>query len=162
MDRCVSANKKETSDAGSQYRCGQVGRGIQPPSTPQRTPNTQTYTKTLVFPLFDSITMTDQRTDQRTNGRTDKASYRVACPQLKIGKMSVLDASFTCVWGWGLDGGWTPLPTHPHHYCDPASLVFLRLSVSAALRLLLFLSRPVSPSEFLGMSSDFSRLTAPA
>ena len=38
------------------------------------------------FPLFDSI-ITDQRTDgltnQRTDGRTDKASYRVACPQLK-------------------------------------------------------------------------------
>ena len=26
---------------------------------------------------------TDRRTDRPTNGRTDKASYRVACPQLK-------------------------------------------------------------------------------
>ena len=32
-----------------------------------------------VFPLFNSIT-----TDRPTNGRTDKASYRVACPQLKM------------------------------------------------------------------------------
>ena len=31
-----------------------------------------------VFPLFDSMV-----TDGRTDGRTDKASYRVACPQLK-------------------------------------------------------------------------------
>ena len=31
-----------------------------------------------VFPLFDSII-----TDRRTDRRTDKASYRVACPQLK-------------------------------------------------------------------------------
>ena len=24
---------------------------------------------------------------------------------------------------WGVDGGWTPLPTRPQQYCDPASLV---------------------------------------
>ena len=43
-----------------------------------------------VFPLFDSMVTdgptdgrTDRRTDRRTDGRTDKASYRVACPQLK-------------------------------------------------------------------------------
>ena len=45
--------------------CGRVGRGT----------------------LFDSCSRTDQRTDRptdgRTDGRTDKASYRVACPQLK-------------------------------------------------------------------------------
>ena len=23
----------------------------------------------------------------------------------------------------GVDGGWTPLPTHPQQYCGPASLV---------------------------------------
>ena len=28
---------------------------------------------------------TDGRTDEPTDGRTDKASYRVACPQLKTG-----------------------------------------------------------------------------
>ena len=32
-----------------------------------------------VFPFFDSWV-----TDQRTDGWADKASYRVACPQLKI------------------------------------------------------------------------------
>ena len=42
----------------------------------------QKVSKTLVFPLFNSMT-TDRRTDGRTDGRTDKASYRVACPQLK-------------------------------------------------------------------------------
>ena len=25
--------------------------------------------------------------------------------------------------GWGVDGGWMPLPTRPPRYCDPASLV---------------------------------------
>ena len=36
-------------------------------------------------PKFKNVTdgRTDGRTDQRTDGRTDKASYRVACPQLK-------------------------------------------------------------------------------
>ena len=29
------------------------------------------------------LVFTDQPTDQPTDGRTDKASYRVACPQLK-------------------------------------------------------------------------------
>ena len=39
----VSALTHSTSDAGSQYRCGRVGRGIQPPSTPHGpTINTQT------------------------------------------------------------------------------------------------------------------------
>ena len=40
-----------------------------------------------VFPLFNSSVTdrpTDRPTDRRTDGRTDKASYRVACPQLKI------------------------------------------------------------------------------
>ena len=43
-----------TSDAGSQYRCGRVGRGIQPPFTPQPA-RTQTYTKSIEnarFPTF--------------------------------------------------------------------------------------------------------------
>ena len=82
----------ETSDAGSQYRCGRVGRGIQAPSTPQPTSNTQTYTKSIENGRFfhQSSRMdrwTDGPTDRRINGptdqRTDKASYRIACPQLK-------------------------------------------------------------------------------
>ena len=36
------------------------------------------YTKCSFFPLFDSII-----TDGWTDGQTDKASHRVACPQLK-------------------------------------------------------------------------------
>ena len=75
----------KTSDAGSQYRCGRVGRGIQPhphPNPPPTLKHTLKVSKTLVFPLFNSMT-TDRRTDRRTDGRTDKASYRVACPQLK-------------------------------------------------------------------------------
>ena len=36
-----------TSDAGSQYRCGRVGRGIQPPATPQHPFHTETYTLSI-------------------------------------------------------------------------------------------------------------------
>ena len=65
---------------GSQYRCGRVGRGIQPPSTPQvHHSHTQNASKTLIFALFDSCSRTDGPTDRRTV----KGSYRVACPQLK-------------------------------------------------------------------------------
>ena len=62
-------------------------------STPRPIPfPTQTYTqkasKILLSPLFNSHSQTDQWTDgwmdRRTDGWTDKASYRVACPQLKI------------------------------------------------------------------------------
>ena len=49
--------------------CGQVGRGG----------NVRFNSFRLV--LTDGPT--NQRTDGRTDGRTDKASYRVACPQLK-------------------------------------------------------------------------------
>ena len=50
------------------------------PKAPPTLKHTQKVSKMLVF---NSITMTDQRTDRRTDRRTDKASYRVACPQLK-------------------------------------------------------------------------------
>ena len=40
---------------------------------------TRKASKTLIFPLFDSCPRADQRTDRRM----DKASYRVACPQLR-------------------------------------------------------------------------------
>ena len=65
---------KKTSDAGSQYRCGRVGRGIQPPSTPQPTPNTQTYTKSIENARFPTFQLDDHGP---TDGRTDKASYTV-------------------------------------------------------------------------------------
>ena len=60
-----------------------------PHPTPLPTPlPTQTHTqkasKMLVFPLFDSWSQTDGPTDRRM----DKASYRVACPQLKIKTVS--------------------------------------------------------------------------
>ena len=49
-----------TSDTGSQYCCKRVGRGIQPPSTPQvpHSP-TQKASKTLILALFDSSSRTD-------------------------------------------------------------------------------------------------------
>ena len=90
---------KVTSDAGSQYRCGRVGRGSQPWYTPNTPPNslsnTDTYTesfKTLVFSLFDLCSQTDGRTDRRT----DKVSYRIACPQLKIQLSIILECSQWC------------------------------------------------------------------
>ena len=49
------------------------------------------------LPLFDSMVTdqwTDGRTDGRTDGWTDKASYRVACPQLKK-PQPILDSSIT-------------------------------------------------------------------
>ena len=36
------------------------------------------------------------------------------------GKTSVLDTLYVCL---SVDGGWTPLPTRPQRYCEPASLV---------------------------------------
>ena len=35
------------------------------------------------------------------------------------------------VWegGWGEAGGWMPLPTRPQRYCDPASLVFIVITL---------------------------------
>ena len=39
------------------------------------------------------LMLTDGRTDGQTDGRTDKASYRNACPQLKM-KLEILNFSF--------------------------------------------------------------------
>ena len=67
----IQSNVFMTNDAGSQYRCGQAGTGIQPPSTPQVPhSHTQNASKTLVFALFDSCSRTDGRIDGRTDGRT--------------------------------------------------------------------------------------------
>ena len=44
----------------------------------------------------------------------------------KVGKWAFLKTFCVClgVCGiWGVDGGWTPLPTRPQRYCDPVSLV---------------------------------------
>jgi len=47
--------------------------------------------------------------------------------ELKSGKTNVLDTFCTCLCvrggDWGLAEGWTPLPTRPQRYCEPASLV---------------------------------------
>ena len=53
--------------------------------------------------------------------------------ELKSGKTSVFDAFCVCVcWrgAWGVNGGWTPLPTRPQQYCNPA------LHVSSLLKML--------------------------
>ena len=54
----------------------------------------QKGSKTLVFPLFNSCSRThgpiDKRTDGWTDGWMDRASYRIACPQLKMSRSSRL------------------------------------------------------------------------
>ena len=52
---------------------------LQPNPDSHKKKHTQKECKTLILPLFNSIT-----TDQWTDHRLDKASYRVACPPLKI------------------------------------------------------------------------------
>ena len=64
---CIS-----TSDTGSQYRCGRVGRDVRSPSTPQspHTPkHTQKVFKNTHFPTFQLVLM-DVPIDGRTDGRT--------------------------------------------------------------------------------------------
>ena len=61
--------EKKTSDAGSQYRCRRVGKGIKPPSTPQP-PQTLKQTEKVL------ITMTDEPTDGRTDGPTKSATKK--------------------------------------------------------------------------------------
>ena len=39
----------------------------------------------------------DGLTDRRTDGRTDKASYRVACPQLKKDRIKENKAGYTAI-----------------------------------------------------------------
>ena len=67
-----SAWRKKRSDAGSQYRCGLVGRGGQPSFTPNTPPNplpyTDTYSKSFQnarFPTFWLMLM-DRWMDRRT------------------------------------------------------------------------------------------------
>ena len=84
-----------TSDAGSQYRCGREGRGIQPSSTLQPTSNSQTNKKSIENAHYQ-LDHHDGPTDRPTNRRTDKASYRVACPQLKIQSTGMLFSMVSC------------------------------------------------------------------
>ena len=72
-----------TSDARSQYNCRRVGRGSQPPSTPNPPSPTHIHRKLLkrsFSHFFDLITSTEYG---QTNGPkyrwTDKASFRVGC-----------------------------------------------------------------------------------
>ena len=73
-EQLKNARKKRTSDAGSQYRCGRVGRGSQPPSTPNAPTNppsnTHTHKKLLKRSFSHFSTRGHGPTDRRTNGRT--------------------------------------------------------------------------------------------
>ena len=81
-----------TRDAGSRYRCGRVGRGAQPPSTPSLNPHTLTHTNThgqtqpqyISNARFHTFWLNrNGLTDGLMDGRTDEASYTVVCPQQK-------------------------------------------------------------------------------
>ena len=70
----MSVKAIETSDAGSQYRCGRVGRGVLPQFTPQPLPHSNMQEKYLKrsFPHFLTRSLsTDGRMDGRMDGRTD-------------------------------------------------------------------------------------------
>ena len=67
----LKSNKKKTAAYEFQYA-----------TFPIQT-HTQKASKAIFSPLFDSCSRTDRWTDGRTDRRTDKASYIVACPQLK-------------------------------------------------------------------------------
>ena len=82
---------KQTSDARSQYRFGQMGRVIRPPalthSHPHPSPHTHTITTAAseIFAFLTGAWRTNGPTDWQTNQLTaDKASYRVVCPLLQI------------------------------------------------------------------------------
>ena len=51
------------------------------------------FSKTLVFPLFDSCWPTIGPLDNQTNGRMDKASYGVACLKLKNEKIELTNVN---------------------------------------------------------------------
>ena len=78
LNKCVFKKTihtmEKTSDAGSQYCCGWVGRGLQPPTKPQSSPlthkHTQKVSKTLVFPL-NHYGLTDGPTDLQNDRPTD-------------------------------------------------------------------------------------------
>ena len=84
-----------------------------------------------IFPLFIS-SMTDRRTNQPnnqptnqpTNRRTDKASYRVACPQLKTGKKT---------------NGWF-FPSHSNFQIQFAGLPISQWFVKGSIKLIYYLS----------------------
>ena len=74
----LSATCKLTSDTGSHYCCGWVGRGIQPPSTPNNPTqhpfqhrHTHKKLQNACFSTFPLV-LTDRRTDGPTNRRTNR------------------------------------------------------------------------------------------
>ena len=84
--QCSKSHQGKTSNAGSQYHCGRVGRGSQPPSTHNAPPNplpTQTHTqdsKTLIFPTFWLVHM-DEQMDEWTDRWTDELMDGWTCGQ---------------------------------------------------------------------------------
>ena len=76
--QCILSEREQVTRGHNIVADGWAGA-----STPQPTSNTQTYTKSIENAPFQ-LDHHDGPTDRRTDGPTDKASYRVARPQLKI------------------------------------------------------------------------------
>ena len=85
----------KTRDAGSQYRCGWVGRSIKPPLYTLRPPsNTQSKTASVffTFPL-----MRCRRTDGPTNWPVDRKSLSLSCVSAATTRIKKKAAPF-CNW----------------------------------------------------------------
>ena len=79
----VACPQLKTSDAGSQYRCGRVGRGIQPPASPQPHPQLPTHTLTHTNTQCNNCSIINARfshfqleRDGPTNRPTDRPTDR--------------------------------------------------------------------------------------
>ena len=77
-----------TSNARLEYQRGRVGRGFQPPSSPQPNPNLHTNKHLLASFRLDHHGPTDWRMDRR-DGTTDKATFRVASPRLRMSLFAI-------------------------------------------------------------------------
>ena len=64
----------ETSDAGSQYRCGRLGRGVKPPSHPPHIDTHKKYPKRLFFHISTRSLPMDGPMDGPADGPTDGQS----------------------------------------------------------------------------------------
>ena len=64
----LQKKQRVTSDAGSQYRWGRVGRDIRSPSPPNAPPPTHTLKRSFLH-FWTCLHGSDQRTDDRTDGQ---------------------------------------------------------------------------------------------
>ena len=73
-----------TSDAGSQYRCGRVGRGIHTPTHFQHSNIHKKYRKRSFSHFSTRWPRTNGPTDRRTDGPTDGPTDRRTMPLIEL------------------------------------------------------------------------------